>query len=106
MTRSLGLGSRLLAVALFGGAIGACKSSTPVDMYFGTDAGAAFEIPVREVHLGEVGENDADTTGGAGTTGSAGTAGNGSGGTSGTTGGAGTTGSGGDGSGGTAGTGS
>jgi hypothetical protein len=103
MTRSLGLGL-LLAGTLAGVGV-ACKSSTPRDMWFGTDAGAGFEAPVREVHPGDV-RDDVSTTGEAGTTGTAGTTGSGgsgAGGTAGTTGAAGTTGTGGDGSDGAAG---
>jgi hypothetical protein len=57
----------LLAVPV-GGSSG-CGSSTPVDINKGTDAGAGFEAPVREVHpgdsAGDTGEGGAGGKGGA-----------------------------------------
>jgi hypothetical protein len=73
----------VVVVGLIVGIAGAvsCGSSTPVDMWFNTDAGAAFDAPAREVHpldaeseagQGGGGEGGAGATGGAGAAGAGG----------------------------------
>ncbi|HET6149502.1 MAG TPA: hypothetical protein VFH68_18340 [Polyangia bacterium] len=45
----------------------ACSSSTPIDMYYGTDAGAGFEAPPGVGgSSGQGGDDAGDDTGGAG----------------------------------------
>jgi hypothetical protein len=58
--------SLLLAMPV--GGLLACGSSTPVDINFGTDAGAGFDAPAREVHPsgGEDGSAGAGGESGAG----------------------------------------
>jgi hypothetical protein len=70
--------SFMLTLALVG-----CSGATPRDMYFGTDAGADFDVPPRAVDSG------ADTTGAAGQVGSTAGAGGDTAGASGSTAGAG-----------------
>ena len=45
----------LLLLAVPVGGSGGCGASTPVDINFGTDAGAGFDAPMREVHPGDSG---------------------------------------------------
>jgi hypothetical protein len=54
---------------------GACSSSSPKDMWLGTDAGADYEVRPRDSSTDTDAEGAAGNTGSAGTTGTAGTTG-------------------------------
>jgi hypothetical protein len=86
--------SRLsLRVVLLAGATALSCGATPRDQFFGTDAGAGFEAPPREVGTGtDTAAPDADDSGAAGQGGSGGDMGTGGAGGTGGSGGAGGTG--------------
>jgi hypothetical protein len=65
----------------------ACSSSTPMDMYYGTDAGVGFDAPAIDRGLGGSGGSGGDSDAGGGTGGAGGASdASGSGGSAGTAG--------------------
>ena len=70
-TLGLGWGVGLLVLGLAAAGSPACSSSTPRDMFYGTDAGSDFDVPIREVGPETTGNGGAGGTSGAGGAGGA-----------------------------------